>query len=382
MKYRSAKGTVINIPDGIDPKQVAAIKADADAGYGTRAQKTADSYGKKAASGSVDYGYGGGLTAEPEPQADTAAPGWDARKEARLNWLMKNRPNDPQVAKLKSLKAGGGVAGGSGVVGPTVSKGTVGKTGTIDPVQASEDVAKAEADDIATNFQLEHPQIITDANGNTREITRHADGTVTVKDTAGGISQTFKDLATAAAQSFNGDEDRKKAEEATYGTLTKYYDRDMARELEDQKQELANRGIPYDPVAAQDPNTKNLYGKTIGAINEKYRGLKDQASQQAVITGNQAYATTSAARDSFLNGVLNGASTFSGNFGPYSNSVTTDSSGDTKDILTMGAGQYMTKYGIDQDTYTKKLAIAKQGSGGGGGKSSGSSDSGGGFDLQ
>lgn len=334
MRYKSKKGTIINIPDGLSAKQIAAIKADADSGYGTRAQQTADQLGKK------------------------------------LNKTPTVTPATPQPANgdVKFTDPGG-----------QVSKGTVNPNGTINPVAASGDISGAETNDVNTNFQLEHPQLITDQNGNTREIVRHADGTVTVKDTKGGTAQTFTDLATAAAQSFNGVEDRKKAEEATYGTLTKYYDRDMAREREMAQQEMANRGIPYDPAAEQDPNTNNLYGKTLGAIGQKYRGLKDTAAQQAVISGNQAYATDAAGRDSFLNAAINGASTFGGNFGGYTNNTTTDSSGDTKDILQLSAAQYMAKYGVDQDTYTKKLAIAKSGSGGG--KSSSGGGSGAGFEI-
>ncbi len=275
--------------------------------------------------------------------------------------------------------------------GGSVSPGTVDpKTGVIDPVKASDDISKAETNDVNTNFQLEHPQLITDANGNTREITRHADGTVTVKDTAGGTSQTFKDLATAAAQSFNGAADRTKAEDATYGTLTKYYDRDMSREREQAQQEMANRGIPYDPAAEQDPNTKNLYGKTLGAIGEKYKGYRDDASNRAILAGNTAYATDSAARDSFLTAAVNGASTFSGNFGPYQNTVSTNQSANDTEILGMSAQQYATKYGLTlqdaqakRDDATKRLAIAKSGSGGGGSSSgTSSSTSGVGFDVQ
>lgn len=395
MKYRSKKGTVINIPDGLTPKQIAAIKADADAGYGTRAQETANRLAKNG--GDDD----GGFTTEGKTRAQLEEMLANAQRDVDRRGGPGKAKN--YAARLGQIQAALGAIQPAPAPAPVdapvyqtpsptptltdsrfqdpggaVSTGTVGPKGTIDPVQASGDVSQAETNDLNTNFQLEHPRIVTDVHGNTREIVRNPDGTVTVRDTAGGTAQTFKDLATAAAQTFNGDVSRRRAEEATYGTLTRYYDRDMERELEAQKQELANRGIPYDPAAAQDPNSKNLYGRTIGGIHEKYRGLKDQASQQAIIAGNQAYATDSAARDSFLQAVTSGASTFSGSFGPYANDVTTDQSGDTKDILALSADAYMKKYGIDRDTYTKKLAIAKQGSGGGGG---GSSDAGG-FDLQ
>lgn len=335
MKYRSKKGTLIDIPDGLTPRQISSIKADADSGYGTRAQETANKLGKT--------------------------------------------PGKVKIPKNEYPAEGQ----------PLISKNTIDpKTGAIDAPLASQNVSNAENSDINTNFKNEHPQLITDANGNTREITRHADGTVTVKDTKGGTAQTFTDLATAAAQSFNGGADRQRAEEASYNTLTKYYDRDMSRELEAQKQELAQRGIPYDPAAAQDPNSQSLYGKTIGAIGQKYQGLKDSASQQAILSGNQAYATDSASRDSFLNAVTQGASTFGGNFGQYSNSVNTDSSQDTKDILSMSAQQYATLHGLSlaeaqsrRDDATRRAAIAKSGSGGGGGGGSAGGNAGAGFEI-
>jgi len=378
MKYRSKKGTVINIPDGLSPKQIAAIKADADAGYGTRAQETANTLGKKA---KPQAPAGGGTTA-PTLESDFNAQSYlrmnpDVAQEAQRLKAQGDPRSVDQIAADHWMSNGRseGRTWDRNFQDPggAIEKGTVSPSGTVDPVAAADDVSKAETNDLNTNFNLSQPRIITDENGNTREVVRNPDGTVTVKDTAGGISKTFKDLATAAAETFNGDVSRQRAEEATYGTLTKYYDRDMAKEMEDSKQELANRGIPYNPEAAQDPNTKDLYGRTIGGISSKYRALKDDASRQAVLAGNQAYATDSAARDSFLRALTEGASTFGGKFGPYNNTVSTDSSADTKDILTLSAAQYMAKYGVDQDTYTKKLAIAKQGSGGSSGNKSGDS---------
>lgn len=399
MIYTSKKGTRITIPDGLTAAQIAAIKADADAGYGTRAQQTADRLGAALNTTSTTTADSS-FTTEGKSLAELQAMLTRTQAEIDKRGGAANAPT--YASRLQQIQAAISKQPGQAPAGPApgtvpdasgyqpgaqpqpaypdtpfkdpggpINKGTVDpKTGTINPVAASDDTSAAETHDVNTNFQLEHPQLITDENGNTREITRHADGTVTVKDTAGGISRTFKDLATAAAETFNGSLSRQRAEEATYGTLTKYYDRDMAREMEDQKQELANRGIPYDPAAAQDPNSKSLYGRTISGIAQRYQGLKDAASQQAILSGNQAYATDAAARDSFLNSVVNGASTFGGHFGPYSNSVSTDTSQDTKDILSLSADAYMKKYGIDQDTYTKKLAIAKSGSGGSGGSGS------------
>ena len=56
MKYTSKKGTVINIPDGLNEKQIAKIKARADEGYGTDAQRIATQLGKKAGKGDTTTG--------------------------------------------------------------------------------------------------------------------------------------------------------------------------------------------------------------------------------------------------------------------------------------------------------------------------------------
>lgn len=322
------------------------------------------------------------------------------RKLARLAYLLRVSPKDPQITQLRAnLKAAGidpktgqPLASQPQTGGPlTVAPGStlpvqqdpglplgdaVGKRGVINPDKAEVIIEDQVGKDVANQFQLDHPMRMTDQYGNVRVIKRNpTTGEVTIQDELGGTAQTFKDLATAAAQTFNGDVSRAKAEEATYGTLTKYYDRDQERELEAAKQEMANRGIPYDPAAAQDPNSKNLYGRTIGGVSEKYRAYKDDAARQAVVAGNQAYATDAAARDSFLQAAMSGASQFSGGWQPYQNSIDTTLADKKMDILALSAEAYMQKYGIDQATYLKEkeIAASNRPSGGGGG--------GGGFEI-
>ena len=328
MKYRAKSGTVINIPDGLTKKQIAGIKADADNNYGKRAQETANKLGKQL------------KKSAPTPEQPTM-------------------PVDPIVT------------GAGEVVDP--------KYGTVDTGKAVEVVKEQKAEDVDTQFKLNQPMRMTDQNGNVRLINRDpVTGEVTITDEIGGTAKKFKDLAEAAAQTWQSDTTRKNAEEATYGTLTKYYDRDQSREMEDAKQELANRGIPYDPAAAQDPNSKNLYGKTIGGIGQKYQGLKDTASQQAVLSGNAAYATDVGAQKAFMDSVMSGAAQFSGSWSPYQNTIDAGSTDDVKDMITLSAQEYMAKYGINQDTYIKKKALSQQNRGGG---SSSSSSSGGGFEI-
>ena len=335
MKYKSKKGTVINIPDGLSAKDIAKIKADADAGYGTRAQATANSLGKKSGTTKTTTSTDG-TTQDPVTIDKVVDPG----------------------------------------------------TGVVDPLAAEKVLSDKEKQDKIDNFNLNNPKTITDQWGNKFTLTRDpVTGEITQTAEAGGTATKFKSLAEAAASTFNGDVSRKKAEEATYGTLTKNFDQQQKRQLEDQKQELANRGISYDPAATYDPNSQDLYGRTIGGINRSFDDQRTEASRQAILAGNQAYATDASARDSFINSATSAATQFGGNLNPLVGQ-NTDSSGEAKDILALTAQQYATKYGLSlqeaqskRDDATRRAAIAKSGGGGGGSSGGGSSASGGGFQL-
>lgn len=406
MRYRSTKGTIINIPDGLTPKQIAAIKSDADAGYGTRAQQTADALGAKLTSAPTTP------TAAPAPTRPPATQSGPVRDPAKItryqeavNRIKTLTPGTPEYQRnfeiIKSIGTEYGfqwqdkgvevtqvpptqaptpatqnpetpsptaVAAADGATGQptTVPTATIPPTpvpsktpteqppklsdainpdGSINPDAAGGELADARERDEDAQFKLDHPDE-TDQYGNTITYSRNPDGSVKRTVVQGSAAKAFTDAAIAALGAFRPDADRKSAEDATYATLTKYYDRDMARELEEQKQELANRGIPYDPAAAQDPNSKSLYGRTIGGINEKYRGLKDTAAQQAVVSGNQSYATSSAARDSFLRSVMAGADTFGADYGNYVNTIRSTLGEDTKYLLSLTAEQIATLKGI------------------------------------
>ena len=253
-------------------------------------------------------------------------------------------------------------------------------SGAVNLGKAADVIEKTKAQDINTQFKLDQPIRMTDQFGNVRVISRDPNtGEVTISDTAGGTSSKFKDLAEAAASNWNPQAGRAAAEEAAYGTITKFYDRDKERELEASKQELANRGIPYNPAEAVNPNTKDLYGRTIGGIDQKYQSLKDDAARQAILAGNQSFATNTAAQQAFLNAAMQGATQFAGSWQPYQNKVDASLTDETLDLVKLSADAYLAKYGIDKDVAIKKKQIALQGSGGSGGSSGGSS--GGGFEI-
>lgn len=127
-----------------------------------------------------------------------------------------------------------------------------------------------------------------------------------------------------------------------YALGTKNLDSQQAKELENQKQELADRGIPYDPAAANDPNTKNQYGQAIGSINTKYQGLRDTASQQAYTAAQGVYGTQG--------GLANQG------FAAYLQSALGISAADA----TAKAAEIQ-KYGIDEDTKAKLAAVEQSG---------------------
>ena len=248
MKYKSKRGTIINIPDGLNPKQIAAIKADADSGYGTRAQQTAQQLGKKIASRT--------------PVVTTPGPG--------------------QVA--------GPVQGAA---------------------QGAVDTTKTDA--IRT----------FDPN-----------------------DQYWKDLYNTTYQN-------------EYGLATHNLDQRKAREMEDAKQEAANRGLPYDPS-----NRESAYGKVIGGVNDRYDDLYGQATSQAQSAAQGVYNTQG--------GLVN-----------QSFVATLQEALGISEAEARNKANEISKYGIDEDTKTKmanikaQKQIANQKSSGGGNSGGSSSDSGG-----
>lgn len=364
MKYRSKKNVTIDIPDGLTAQQIAAIKKDADSGYGTRAQQTANELGKKLQAKPA-------APATPESPAAPAQPantGLNAKQQIRLTWLLKNRPKDPQVAQLQAIQNGApntGEGGGEDTSGGIQA--ALNPDGTVNAGVAADTLGDTARQDLTTNIRNDNPEE-TDQYGNVLSYTYDDKGNIIGrKVTQGGIAKYFTDMATAAANGYNPDQERQKATDATYSTLTKYYDRDKAKELEDQKQELAMRGIPYDPAAANDPNTKNLYGRTIGAIDQKYQAYKDDATNRAFLAGEESFKNTSNARNAAIGAATGAASYFGGNYGNYSNDNNISLADQEKDLLTLGAQQYATKYGVDaqkaiadKNDLTNRLQIKTQ----------------------
>lgn len=323
----SKYGTKINI-SGLTPEQIKQVQSTAqDKGaYGSKAASLADSFRKKA------------TAATPAAGAPAAAP---------------VVPQTPMT--------------GTPTPGGTPNLGVDPKTGAVDPGAATTSLVNASVDDTTKTFNLQNPGAQTDALGNKQDITFDpTTGKTSITQKAGqglsAVNTAFTNAATGL-----GTDGRAKAQDAAYGYITKTYQRDKARELEDAKQELANRGIPLDP----SPNS--LYGKAISSIEEKYQGLDDQAKSQALTAGNQYYSTD-------VNAVSTLGSTVAGqtpNFTQYQGGTSTLAP-NMQAALQSIAGFNMQKYQTDKEYKARmdqiavqRLAASKSGSGGGGGDEGG-----------
>jgi hypothetical protein len=246
-----------------------------------------------------------------------------AKRETRLQYLKRVDPKNPEIKKLERQTGGGAsIPGGEG---------------------------KPAFDEAAVNQFLENA-----LNGL---------GSLDLS----GAPKLLSDGDTAAQ--------RQATQDALYAEDTKFLDRNRARSLEEAKQEMANRGIPYDPAAAQDPNTQNLYGRTIGAIEEGYKGDQASALNRARTGADQRMATevgsNIAARNSFADHAAQA----------WHSKVDALNTGNSL-LQTM-----MQKYGIDQATAQSildrksnerlvKMGIRAKGSGGGGNNSGGDDSAG------
>ena len=116
-----------------------------------------------------------------------------------------------------------------------------------------------------------------------------------------GTGITGLDLTGMPTISSTGDlqADRATDESAIYGDLTKNLARNKATDLEAQKQELAERGIPYTPG-----DTTSAYGKAIQGVTDQYTKLDEDAQNQARIQSTQDMATTEGTQANAQNAFL------------------------------------------------------------------------------
>lgn len=265
--------------------------------------------------------------------------------------------------------------------------------GTIDINQATKAITNTAEKDINKTFNMQNPDTQTDAYGNTRDITKDSKGNVEIKDTAGKplantldafiqslsgfIQQGPLDLSGAPKilQSEDARSEWNQAADANYNYITKDYASQKQKELEDAKQELANRGIPMG---------SKIYDKTIKDIDSKYQGMYDQAKNQGITAGNQTLSTIvgaqSNAYDAFMDTAktkhssgLNDAATLVGVAGGLKQAPTTYQGGSSNISAQL---QALLSQASDADLKKLTLDLQRRSSGGGG-----SSNTGGGFAI-
>lgn len=270
----------------------------------------------------------------------------------------------------------------------------VGKNGRINPVAAPKQVYESELDDTAKTFDMMNPSY-TDLGGNTRNVTRNPDGTVSVNESRGAGGAAFDAfmrtaLGGVSAPNFDGapgiltDNDLMATRQGAFDTLysqgTKNLDRNKAREREDLQQELANRGIPYEPGA--DPE-KSAYARAMRDLDERYDARYDDAELAANAGADARLSTLSGinatARDAFMNSALaksnwglDAAGKAAGTMSTaYSSSLPGYAGGsqNTTDnllaLINSASDAELARYGISSDMKVKLRQLAMQGRGGG-----------------
>lgn len=134
----------------------------------------------------------------------------------------------------------------------------------------------------------------------------------TVDDFLEGIFGNIKPLDTSGAPQILTAEDlasqRQSTQDALYRQNTKDLETRRSRDLEAQKQELANRGIPLN-FASDPSNPNNLYARSLADVNNRYDTLDQQAKDAAITGADQRMAAEAGvnktAYDAFMTNATN-----------------------------------------------------------------------------
>jgi hypothetical protein len=173
--------------------------------------------------------------------------------------------------------------------------------------------------------------------------------------------------------------ERQSVYDSNYQLQTKDLAGQQTHDLEAQKQELANRGIPYNP--GSDPNdtgdVNNVYARSINQVNTRYDNARTAAAAAANSAADSSLST-------FVNANKTQNDQYVGNQKDLFNSQL--------DQLAGGAGALnalMSQYGIDAQTAASilqaktntRIAQINNQRSGGGGNNGGSNNGGGGFNV-
>ena len=222
-----------------------------------------------------------------------------------------------QVARVRQTAEGNGAYGGKGAALADALRKENDKK-KAKPNRADPVTSPQAADPVATNPTTTTPETPADAGIDV--------GTDPKK------SAVDENAILAQAPTLFGSEDllaeAAKARDANYAYLSRDFASNKATQIENKKQELANRGIPY----SDDPNSP--YGKAIKQIETQFADLDMQARNQSISGGNETINTLSTASTNANQAFM-------------------------KNVLGLTDAE-LTKYGIDQDTLTKLRNIAAQ----------------------
>lgn len=248
-------------------------------------------------------------------------------KQTRLDFLQKNRPNDPQIPKLQAALAtqqpptGGPLVPGDPTGTPTGgsidtnqrpddAKDASKATGNIHDAQSGVRAEQFAAENEAMrNTQLQNPnqitafgtqEITTDENGNIIQTQKLSDDQQKILDQGEGLTQTGQALAaqqlgqSGFGQAFNpnltartesGDliADRKRIEDALFAKMTPDIDRREAEAQKAAEQSLYNKGIPW----SADPDSR--FQQELKRVSTNFASERDSARQSAIGLGGQEY---------------------------------------------------------------------------------------------
>lgn len=230
-------------------------------------------------------------------------------------------------------------------------------TGVIDPNKAVPEVTYQGMEDWTRNVNQANPENQTDAFGNTTNTNfDQATGQTTVHQEAGAIGKGIQSAFKQGLQGYNADiqSNANNARDANYSYQTRNLGAQKTQEMQDTKQELADRGIPYDPG-----DTKGLYGRTLQGVEQKYQGLYDQANNQAITQGNETLGAQVGAQNSIIGTLGGAAGAFAQNVNPYQ-SVQSNQAGLTSQTIGQVSGAAQGKYGIDKNYAAQMGQIGAQ----------------------
>lgn len=275
---------------------------------------------------------------------------------------------------------------------PVNHAGDINPDGSINYDKSASNIVSQAEQDYAKTFRTNNPDE-TDQYGNTRHYSMNADGTVSVTDSQGKVLTDATNNLNAAVGGYKPidlsagphvltgsdlADQHQKDYDAVYGNETQYLDKQRTADLDAKKQELAQRGIVYDP-AAEDPNSQTGYGKALRGITQSYDQKYHTAANDAQLTSDTNQASTiSASSDAYrtwlagqtsandesrgnisdLRGQVQG---YTPNFAPFQGAGTFDTSGSINSLKGLLQQGKISQQTYDLNVRQLNMAAAKAG---------------------